>query len=146
MVGGSSAPAAGQSVRVSVPEENFRKEPRVTGSNRLATVFEGTVLGVESRQGRWIRATLEGWVWSPSVSETDRDGFDLIIGDLPRCGEVLGDAHIAVDLFQLPHFQASTNALVDCRGIREAVTKHYLSILKSRQDDFCNMLCPGSTV
>jgi len=81
MIAGSADPAIGQSVRISVPEENFRKEPRVTGSNRLATVFEGAVLDVESRQGRWIRATLEGWVWSPSVSDTDRDGFDLIISN-----------------------------------------------------------------
>jgi hypothetical protein len=81
MIAGSADPAIGQTVRISVPEENFRKEPRVTGSNRLATVFEGTVLGVESRQGRWIRATLEGWVWSPSVSDTDRDGFDLVVSN-----------------------------------------------------------------
>ena len=81
MIAGSANPAIGQSVRVSVPEENFRKEPRVTSSNRLATVFEGAVLDVESRQGRWIRATLEGWIWSPSVSDTDRDGFDLIISN-----------------------------------------------------------------
>jgi hypothetical protein len=81
MLAGSADPASGQSVRISVPEENFRKEPRVTSSNRLATVFEGAVLGVESRQGRWIRATLEGWVWSPSVSDTDRDGFDLVVSN-----------------------------------------------------------------
>ncbi|MEE8572573.1 MAG: SH3 domain-containing protein, partial [Gemmatimonadota bacterium] len=36
---------------------------------------------VESRQGRWIRATLEGWIWSPSLSDTDRDGFDLIVSN-----------------------------------------------------------------
>ena len=81
MIAGSAGPAIGQSVRISVPEENFRKEPRVTSSNRLATVFEGAVLGVESRQGRWIQVTLEGWVWSPSVSDTDRDGFDLIVSN-----------------------------------------------------------------
>lgn len=69
----------GQSVRVSVPEENFRKEARVTSSNRLATVFEGAVLDVESRQGRWVLAALEGWIWTPSVSATDRDGFNLIV-------------------------------------------------------------------
>jgi len=80
-IAGSADRAAGQSVRVSVPEENFRKEPRVTASNRLATVFEGAVLEVESRQGRWVRATLEGWIWSASVSETDRDGFDLIVSN-----------------------------------------------------------------
>lgn len=69
----------GQSVRVSVPEENFRKEARVTNSNRLATVFEGAVLDLESRQGRWVLAMLEGWIWTPSVSATDRDGFDLVV-------------------------------------------------------------------
>ena len=73
------ASGTGQSVRVSVPEENFRKEARVTSSNRLATVFEGAVLGVESRQARWILATLEGWIWTPSLSATDRDGFDLVV-------------------------------------------------------------------
>ena len=72
-------PALGQSVRLAVPEENFRKEPAVTSSNRLATVFEGAVLGVEGRQGRWVRATLEGWVWRPSLEATDRDGFDLVV-------------------------------------------------------------------
>lgn len=81
LIAGSADLAIGQSVRVTVPEENFRKEPRVTGSNRLATLFEGAVLEVESRQGRWVRATLEGWIWSPSVSGTDRDGFDLIVSN-----------------------------------------------------------------
>jgi len=79
LVVGLASPAIAQSVRVSVPEENFRKEPRVTSSNRLATVFEGAVLAVESRQSRWVRSTLEGWIWTPSVSTTDRDGFDLIV-------------------------------------------------------------------
>jgi hypothetical protein len=80
-IAGSADPAITQSVRVSVPEENFRKEPRVTSSNRLATVLEGAVLAVESRQGRWVRATLDGWIWSPSLSATDRDGFDLIVSN-----------------------------------------------------------------
>jgi len=71
--------AFAQTVRVSVPQENFRKEPRVTSSNRLATVFEGAELEVEARQGGWLRASLDGWIWTPSVSSTDRDGFDLIV-------------------------------------------------------------------
>jgi len=73
------ARAFGQTVRVSVPEENFRKEPTVASSNRLATVLEGAVLEVQAKQGRWTRATLDGWIWTPSVSATDRDGFDLIV-------------------------------------------------------------------
>ena len=81
LVAASSDAAIGQAVRVTVPEENFRKEPRVTASNRLATVFEGAVLELESRQGRWVQATLEGWIWSPSVASTDRDGFDLVVSN-----------------------------------------------------------------
>jgi hypothetical protein len=82
LIAGSGGTAAfAQTVRVTAPEENFRKEPRVTGSNRLATVFEGAILDLEARQGRWIRATLEGWIWTPSVSSTDRDGFDLIVSN-----------------------------------------------------------------
>jgi hypothetical protein len=78
---GTVGPLTGQSVRVTVPEENFRKDPRVTASNRLATVFEGAVLTVEDRQGRWERSVLEGWIWTPSVSSTDRDGFDLVVSN-----------------------------------------------------------------
>jgi hypothetical protein len=81
LAAGSVDSAVGQSVRVTAPEENLRKEPRVTSSNRLATVFEGAVLEVEARQGRWVRATLEGWIWSPSLSDTDRDGFNLIVSN-----------------------------------------------------------------
>jgi hypothetical protein len=82
LIAGSGGTAAlAQTVRVTVPEENFRKEPRVAGSNRLATVFEGAVLDVEARQGRWVRATVDGWIWTPSVSGTDRDGFDLIVSN-----------------------------------------------------------------
>jgi hypothetical protein len=102
MAVGLGSPAAAQSVRVSVPEENFRKEPRVTSSNRLATVFEGALLTVDGRQGRWIRGRLEGWIWSASVESTDRDGFDLVVsspggenlrespaGDARRVGRLL---------------------------------------------------------
>jgi hypothetical protein len=74
-------PAAvqGQSVRLTVPEENFRKEPRATAGNRLATVLEGTLLVVEGRQGRWHEATLEGWIWKPSVASDKRAGLDLVV-------------------------------------------------------------------
>lgn len=87
---GLASPAVAQPVRVSVPEENFRKEPRVTSSNRLATVFEGAVLEVDGRQGRWVRASLEGWIWGASVEPTDRDGFDLVVS--AQGGENLREA------------------------------------------------------
>ena len=68
-----------QSVRLTVPEENFRKEPRVSSGNRLATVLEGAVLDVVRRQGRWHEASLSGWIWKPSVAADQRDGFDLVV-------------------------------------------------------------------
>ncbi len=73
------APLQGQSVRLTVPEENFRKEPVATTGNRLATVLEGTVLDLVGRQGRWNEVTLEGWIWKPSVASDSRDGFDLVV-------------------------------------------------------------------
>lgn len=75
------APAFGnaQAVRLTVPEENFRKEPLVSSGNRLATVLEGAVLDVVGRQGRWHQAALAGWIWKPSVSADQRDGLDLVV-------------------------------------------------------------------
>ena len=69
----------GQSVRLTVPEENFRKDPAVVAGNRLATVLEGTVFDLVGRRGRWNRVTLEGWIWKPSVASDTRDGMDLVV-------------------------------------------------------------------
>lgn len=69
----------GQSVRLTVPEENFRKDPQVSSGNRLATVLEGTVLEVVGRQGRWREAVLTGWIWKPSISQDRRNGFDFVV-------------------------------------------------------------------
>lgn len=79
LVVSTTAPLAAQSVRVTVPEENFRKEPQASSNNRLATVLEGAVLAVEERQGRWVLGRLDGWIWGGSVETTDRDGFDLVV-------------------------------------------------------------------
>ena len=72
-------PLHGQSVRLTVPEENFRKEPAATAGNRLATVLEGAVLARAGERGRWSEVTLEGWIWKPSISSDNRDGFDLVV-------------------------------------------------------------------
>jgi len=69
----------GQSVRLTVPEENFRKEPAATAGNRLATVLEGAVLARTGERGRWSQVTLEGWIWKPSISSDRRDGFDVVV-------------------------------------------------------------------
>lgn len=66
----------GQSVRVAVPRENFRAGPNGT---RLATVYEGGSLSAADRRDDWYTATLEGWVWAPSLRPESRDGHDLVI-------------------------------------------------------------------
>ncbi|MDX1566637.1 MAG: hypothetical protein R3223_02485 [Longimicrobiales bacterium] len=78
----AAVPAAGfgtllhaQTATVST-EENFRAEPNGT---LLGRIRPGTVLGVASTEGEWVRATLSGWVWNPSLEATDREGFDLLV-------------------------------------------------------------------
>ncbi len=75
----SAGSAQAQSVRVVVPEENFRKEPRASTGNRLATLLMGTSVRVTESRGRWILGTIEGWIWNESVDSTDRDGFDFVV-------------------------------------------------------------------
>lgn len=63
-----------ETVRVSVAQENFRRDP---GGAVLATVPQGAELRVLQDRGSWVQAELVGWIWAPSLAETDRDGFDL---------------------------------------------------------------------
>jgi hypothetical protein len=122
MVVVTTAPLAAQVVRVTVPEENFRKEPVASSNNRLATVLEGTTLAVREQQGRWVLGELEGWIWGPSVETTDRDGFDLIVSktggeNLRRAAEA--DAPRAAILMQ-GMLLDSIGAEGDWRRVRRA--------------------------
>ncbi len=65
---------AQETARVRVAEENFRRDPNGT---ELATVMRGAELTVVSEVGNWVQVDLGGWIWAPSVAETDRGGFDL---------------------------------------------------------------------
>ena len=65
---------AQETARVRVAEENFRRDPN---GNELATVMRGAELVVVSEVGNWVQVDLGGWIWGPSVAETDRGGFDL---------------------------------------------------------------------
>lgn len=69
----SPLPLSAQIATVDV-EENFRAEPNGT---ILAEIQPGTVLGMEGRDGSWVRATLEGWIWRASVEAVDHPAFDL---------------------------------------------------------------------
>lgn len=55
-------------------EENFRAEPNGVV---VARIEPGTVLAVDGRRGQWMRATLEGWVWTPSLQRVEDGDFDL---------------------------------------------------------------------
>ncbi len=54
----------------------FRKDP---GGATLATLPAGTSVSTGAVQGAWTAATLEGWVFSASLSAASRDGFDVVV-------------------------------------------------------------------
>lgn len=70
------APARAQTGTVRVARENFRAAPSGT---ILAEVRADTELPLGERQDRWREATLEGWIWGPSLREETGDGHDLIV-------------------------------------------------------------------
>jgi hypothetical protein len=69
-----AAAAVQASAVVRVARENFRKDPN---GNPLATVFRGAELAVVAERGGWLQVELEGWIWAPSVTAVERNGFDL---------------------------------------------------------------------
>lgn len=75
---GAAAPpvVTAQSAIVAVEQENFRAEP---GGVILAELLEGAPLEPGETRGRWRQATLEAWIWAPSVRADDRDGHDLAV-------------------------------------------------------------------
>ncbi len=68
--------AQGGSARVTSESENFRKDPN---GRVLASVTQGSEFPVISRRGDWVQVELQGWIWSASVSASDRDGFNLVV-------------------------------------------------------------------
>lgn len=72
----AARPGVAQSAIVAVEEENFRSEPR---GSIIAELVEGTRLVLGEAQGQWREATLEAWIWGPSVQEQRRGDHDLIV-------------------------------------------------------------------
>lgn len=75
-------------------EENFRAEPNGTVLGRLRP---GVELQMEAREGQWVRATLEAWLWTRSLQIRDEGSYDLVVeaegGENVRSepsGEILG--------------------------------------------------------
>jgi len=68
-------------------EENFRNAPN---GDVIAVLDAGMPLAVVRRQGDWLEANLEGWVWMRSLRARDSGSFDVIVSVSE--GENLRDA------------------------------------------------------
>ncbi len=68
--------ARAQDAVVAVDQENFRVAPNGVV---LAELVEGTRLVLGDAQGRWREATLDAWIWAPSVRSDARAGHDLSV-------------------------------------------------------------------
>lgn len=73
---GIVAPVRAQAGVVTVEQENFRAEP---GGAVVAELFEGTRLTLGERRGQWREATVEAWIWEPSVREQQHPVLDLLV-------------------------------------------------------------------
>jgi len=74
VLSGWAAGASGQAV-AALREENFRREPNGVILGRVAT---GASLQVVGRDGNWVQADLEGWVWLASLRTSDTE-LDLVV-------------------------------------------------------------------
>ncbi|MDJ0766895.1 MAG: SH3 domain-containing protein [Myxococcota bacterium] len=59
-----------------VQNENFRRDPSPSAVE-LGRVVSGAEFEGIGEDGNWVQIRLEGWIWSASVQNTNRDGFDL---------------------------------------------------------------------
>jgi hypothetical protein len=85
VLSGGAAGVSGQTV-AALREENFRREPNGVILGRLAT---GASMQVVGRDGNWLQADLEGWVWLASLRTSDTE-LDLVVS--ATGGENLRDA------------------------------------------------------
>lgn len=86
LLGILSVPAAapGQTVHILNADEKFHAAP---AGVLLGTISAGTSIQPGTRRDTWREATLEGWIWAPSVRADGRPGFDLVVS--ARSGENL---------------------------------------------------------
>lgn len=69
--------AAAQEARAAVAvRENFRAAPN---GLLLGVLEEGTPLLLGERRGGWVEATVEGWMWTPSLRSRERTPYDLVV-------------------------------------------------------------------
>lgn len=71
-----AAIASAQSTQRATAASPFHKDPR---GIQLGTLVADARYRTGATQGTWIEATVEGWIWTASVTATSRDGFDLVV-------------------------------------------------------------------
>jgi hypothetical protein len=74
VLSGWAAGASGQTV-AALRDENFRREPNGVILGRLTT---GAPMRVVTRDGNWVQADVEGWVWLASLRTSDTE-LDLVV-------------------------------------------------------------------
>lgn len=89
LLGILSVPAAapGQTVHILNADEKFHAAP---AGVLLGTISAGATIQPGTRRDSWREATLEGWIWAPSVRADSRPGFDLVVS--AKSGENLRTA------------------------------------------------------
>ena len=75
----SGLAAAQERVRTSA-ESPLTKDP---GDQPLGTLAKGVDLTLGQRQGDWVSISLDGWIFTSSVAQTDREGYNLITTKRP---------------------------------------------------------------
>ena len=73
---GFAPPSHGQEQFRTQVTENFRRDSSTT-SPVLASVMANATVAGEAIGGRWLRITLDGWIWAASTTPASRDGFHL---------------------------------------------------------------------
>jgi hypothetical protein len=67
--------AAQDEERLEAPA-NLRRDPAGTP---LVSLPAGAAVEAGTADGDWRKVTVEGWIYRPSTSPTERDGFDLVV-------------------------------------------------------------------
>lgn len=78
-------PAASTPYRIATETPWFHQEP---GGRRLARLVRGAMVTGGETRGQWVRVTLDGWIFAPSVGPSQRGspaaGFDLVVTRAPE--------------------------------------------------------------
>ena len=71
-----AGPLAAQGERRLAESADLHRDPDGTP---LVTLPAGAAVETGDSEGDWRQVTVEGWIYQPSTSPTERDGFDLIV-------------------------------------------------------------------